>query len=175
MASNRSYRKALPQDVVRAEIEKGKGTQFDPMVADIMLQIIDEDKEYALKEKDCDIKKILTVDDEPMNNKIIAHIMRDEPMYEVFSATSGDEALEKIENQEYDLILLDVMMPGRNGLQTLKCIRALCQTPVVLMTSDKTLEIYEDASVYEYDDYITKPFVPLLLKEVVYNMTKKEN
>ena len=51
MTSNRSYREVLPQSVVRSEIEKGKGTQFDPIFAEIMLQIIDEDTEYNLREK----------------------------------------------------------------------------------------------------------------------------
>ncbi len=51
MSSNRSYRRALPQAVIRAEIEKGKGTQFDPAIADIMLQMIDEDVNYDMKEK----------------------------------------------------------------------------------------------------------------------------
>jgi putative two-component system response regulator len=46
MSSDRSYRKMLPQDKVKDEIEKGKGTQFDPAFADIMLDIIAEDKEY---------------------------------------------------------------------------------------------------------------------------------
>ncbi len=50
MSSNRSYRKSLPQEVVRAEIEKGKGTQFDPHFADIMLTMIDEDKNYLMRE-----------------------------------------------------------------------------------------------------------------------------
>ena len=50
MASNRSYRKALPQEIVRAEIEKGKGTQFDPVFADIMLTMIDEDTDYHMRE-----------------------------------------------------------------------------------------------------------------------------
>ena len=50
MTSNRSYRKSLSQQEVRAEIEKGKGTQFDPEFADIMLQMIDEDKEYQMRE-----------------------------------------------------------------------------------------------------------------------------
>ncbi len=49
MTSRRSYREALPQDVVKREIEEGKGTQFDPEFADIMLKMIDEDKEYKLK------------------------------------------------------------------------------------------------------------------------------
>lgn len=50
MASNRSYRKALPQEVVREEIEKGKGTQFDPQIADFMLELMDEDKDYQMRE-----------------------------------------------------------------------------------------------------------------------------
>ena len=45
MTSNRSYRSGLPQEVVREEIIKGRGTQFDPEIADIMLQMIEEDKE----------------------------------------------------------------------------------------------------------------------------------
>jgi putative two-component system response regulator len=49
MTSNRSYRDVLPQQVVRSEIEKGKGTQFDPKFADIMLQMIDEDTEYQMR------------------------------------------------------------------------------------------------------------------------------
>jgi putative two-component system response regulator len=50
MTSNRSYRGFLPQETVREEIEKGKGTQFDPVFADIMIQIMDEDKDYKLRE-----------------------------------------------------------------------------------------------------------------------------
>lgn len=51
MTSKRSYRDVLPQDVVREEIVKGKGIQFDPKFADIMLQMIDEDRNYEMKEK----------------------------------------------------------------------------------------------------------------------------
>lgn len=50
MASTRSYRDVLPQEVIRAEIEKCRGTQFDPVFADAMLELIDEDKEYNLRE-----------------------------------------------------------------------------------------------------------------------------
>ena len=51
MTSNRSYRRSLPQEVVRGEIEKGKGTQFDPIFAEIMLQMIDEDTNYNMRDK----------------------------------------------------------------------------------------------------------------------------
>ena len=51
MSSHRSYRKSLPQEVVREEIEKGKGTQFDPRFACIMLEMMDEDVDYEMREK----------------------------------------------------------------------------------------------------------------------------
>lgn len=51
MSSRRSYRDMLPQEMARAEIEKGKGTQFDPKFADIMLNMIDEDTEYKMREE----------------------------------------------------------------------------------------------------------------------------
>ena len=49
MTSSRSYRKALPQDVARAEIEKGTGTQFDPEFADLMIKLIDDDKDFTMR------------------------------------------------------------------------------------------------------------------------------
>jgi HD-GYP domain-containing protein (c-di-GMP phosphodiesterase class II) len=50
MTSNTSYRKYMPQDAVRSEIEKNEGTQFDPEIAKHMIAIIDEDTEYVLHE-----------------------------------------------------------------------------------------------------------------------------
>lgn len=52
MTSKRSYRDILPQEVVRMELEKGKGTQFDPEFAEIMIQMIDDDIRYTMKEKE---------------------------------------------------------------------------------------------------------------------------
>jgi len=173
MASNRSYRKSLPQEVVREEIEKGKCTQFDPQIADIMLQMMDEDTEYLMKEADATKKRVLTVDDEMMNNKIIAHIMKDEPKYEVISAESGKEALRLLGSQSFDLILLDVKMPEMDGLETLRHIRENYRTPVVLMTSDKTLEAATEFAELGCDDFITKPVLPLLIKEIVHTMTER--
>nr|MCR5674078.1 HD domain-containing protein [Lachnospiraceae bacterium] len=50
MTSNRSYRRYMSQEVVRQELEKGRGKQFDPGIADIMLEIMDEDTDYELRE-----------------------------------------------------------------------------------------------------------------------------
>lgn len=51
MSSRRSYREVLPQEKVRQEIQNGKGTQFDPVFAEIMLSMIDEDTDYQMREK----------------------------------------------------------------------------------------------------------------------------
>ncbi len=174
MTSNRSYRDALPQEVVRAEIEKGKDTQFDPQIADIMLQMIDEDTTYKMRQNEGMKKRILSVDDEPMNNMIVARIMKDEPVYEVVQANSGAQALELLEEQDFELILLDMMMPEMDGLETLKRIRQKFQIPVVIMTADKTLDTSAELAKFGCDDCLTKPLQPLLLKEVVHNMTENE-
>lgn len=173
MASNRSYRKALPQEVVRSEIEKGRGSQFDPYIADIMLQMIEEDKMYEMKQIDSMHRRILIIDDDMISNKIIMHMMEDEPMYEIDCACGCNEALKMIEAKSYDLILLDVNMPEINGLETLKLIRKRVQTPVVLITSDKTLDTSIEFEGLGCDDYITKPFLPLMIKEVIYKMSER--
>lgn len=171
MASNRSYRKALPQKEVRAEIEKGKGTQFDPAIADVMINMIDEDKNYTLKEDRSLQKRVLVVDDEPMNLKMIEFIMKDEPMYEVLGADSGMEALKMLEEQEFNLILLDLVMPHMDGFETLSRIKEKHNIPVVFMTGDKNLETLEKAAAYGVDDYLTKPFLPLALKEIMHSVS----
>lgn len=173
MTSNRSYRSGLPQEVVREEIIKGRGTQFDPEIADIMLQMIEEDKEYKMCQNDLQQKTILVVDDEPMNHKILMHIMSDEPRYKIVAVTGGQEALKALNHQDFDLIMLDVMMPEMDGLETLRHIRKIYNTPVVLMTGNKTLDTSTDFAELGCNDYITKPFLPLLIKEVVYNMTER--
>ena len=168
MASNRSYRKALPQDVVRSEIEKGKGSQFDPEIADVMLSIIDEDRDYKLKETNANVKTVLVVDDEAMNIKMVEIIMKNEPRRRIIGAQSGKEALEILEREEVNLILLDVTMPEMDGFETLERIREKYQIPVVFMTGDKNIETLERAAVYGVDDYLTKPFLPLALKEIIH-------
>lgn len=170
MASNRSYRKYLPQDVIREEIEKGKGTQFDPEIADVMLKMIDDDKDYSMKESKSIQKTILVVDDEQMNIKMVEIILKDTPMYKVIGATSGTEALEVLAEQEIDIILLDIMMPGMNGFETIPLIREKYDVPIVLMTGDRNIETIEKASKYGVEDYLTKPFLPLALKEIIHSI-----
>jgi len=173
MASNRSYRDALPQEVVRKEIEKGKGTQFDPEIAEVMLKMIEEDKEYRMKETDSLQRRILAVDNAEENNERIAQILEDEPRYEVVFASGAKEAKKYLSETVFDLILLAAVLPGENALETFRQIRENYNTPVVLMIGDKTSETFAEFAVLGCDDYMTKPVQPLLLKVIIHNITER--
>ncbi len=169
MASSRSYREALPQHEVRSEIEKGRGTQFDPQIAEIMLQIMDEDEEYRMKQTENLKKTILVVEHEEVNVETIKEIMKDEPMYTTVFAGNENEAAKIVESTEVDLILLDLEMPEVDGFKALEEIRKIAQIPVVFMTSNKTIEMIERAEKMGVEDYLTKPFLPLAFKEIIHS------
>ena len=168
MASNRSYREALPQEVVREEIIKGRGTQFDPKIADIMLQMIDEDKEYLMKQTESMMKHILAVDDETMNLILVEYVLKDEAGYRFYGATSGQEALDILNRENIDLVLLDVRMPDMDGFETLVHIREKSNVPVVFMTADKQALKLEQSRALGVEDFVTKPFMPAVLKEILH-------
>ena len=162
MTSNRSYRKGLPQDVVKKEIEKGRGTQFDPDIADIMLQMIDEDKEYELRQIDKEQFKILMVGKDKEDYLRIKEIVQEESIYEVLSVDSVEDVFAEMEMQLIELIILDVPIDTS--------IKEKCQVPIVLVCDDKDIG---NLTEFECDDYITKPFNSLMIKEVIYNLIKK--
>ena len=168
MASNRSYRGALPQNVIRSELVAGKGTQFDPEIVEIMTQIMDEDTEYRLRQAEDFPKTVLVVDDEGLNIELVKNILDAQSNYEILTAGSGEQALRQLENHRVDLVLLDVEMPEMDGFETLRHIREHYTVPVVFMTAVKELSIVEKARRLGAQDYVTKPFMPLILLETVY-------
>lgn len=168
MTSNRSYRNALPQKTVRSEIERGRGRQFDEKIADIMLQMIDEDKEYKMCQSREETKNILVVDDETKNIEEIEDIFKDMVNYRIIGATTGEEALEILNKQPIHLILLDLLMPDRNGFELYPLIREQYHIPVVLMTEDKRIETIRQISKLGVEDCVTKPFRASIVKETVH-------
>ena len=103
--------------------------------------------------------KILVVDDDPMNLKFLKEILADQ--YNVESALSGEEALEIIVDFVPEILLLDIMMPGIDGYEVCKRIRAnkkLANMKILLVSAKAMLN--EKLMGYEVgaDDYITKPF-----------------
>ena len=174
MASNRSYRKALSQDIVRSEIEKGKGRQFDPEIADIMLKMIDEDKEYKMCQAETLKNDILVVDDELMNIKMAERILKDITSINVVRATNKEETFEALENNDISVILLDLKMPDIDGFELFKLIREKYSMPVVLMTADRSNETVQMISELGIDDYLTKPLNPFITREMVYGIIKSK-
>ncbi len=171
MASNRSYRKALPQYLVREEIVKGKGTQFDPVIAEHMLALIDEDKEYQMKQTDSLQRTILVVDNEPVYIKIVQYILRDEPMYTILYSYEGHEALKILEEERVDLLLLDIKMPDMDGFEVMEEVRKRnIDVVATFMSADKDFETIERANALGMSDYLTKPFLPIELKEIVHSL-----
>jgi DNA-binding response OmpR family regulator len=108
-------------------------------------------------------KRVLVVDDEKLIVKGIRFSLEQDGM-EVDCAYDGEEALEKIRNGKYDIVLLDVMLPKLTGFEVCQQIREFSDVPVVMLTAkgedmDKILGLE-----YGADDYITKPFNILEVK-----------
>lgn len=173
MTSNRSYRKGLPQEVVRKEIEKGRGTQFDPEIADILLQLIDLDKEYKLRQIDMVSYKILLVSEDLKTEQQIKAIVQEENIYEVISVRNKDDAFAKLEEQPIELLLLDIQVEQACIQQMVKSIKENYSVPIVILSDESSMKNTTGITEYECDDYITRPFRPLVIKEMIYNMTKK--
>ena len=175
MASNRSYRDALPQEIVRSEIEKGKGKQFDARIADIMLQMIDEDTNYDMCQSDKNSKNILVIDDEIMNIKMVEFILKDVPDFQVTGVETKEETFSVLETKEIHLILLDLKMPDIDGFELYQMIREKYSIPVVLMTADKSIETIQRINELGIDDYLTKPLHAFVVKETIHGIVNSWN
>ncbi len=108
-------------------------------------------------------KKVLVVDDEKLIVKGIRFSLIQDG-YEVDCAYDGNEALEMARAKEYDVILLDLMLPGVDGLAVCQQVRSFSDVPIIMLTAkggdmDKILGLDNGA-----DDYITKPFNILEVK-----------
>ncbi len=104
-------------------------------------------------------KRVLVVDDEPMVRDVVARYLERDG-YSVDLAATGDEALAKLAGFRPDLVVLDIMLPGPNGLELLGSIRAEGDLPVIMLTAradetDRVIGLELGA-----DDYVVKPFSP---------------
>lgn len=114
-------------------------------------------------------KVILTVDDTPVNNALIKALLRTKP-YTVISACSGPEALEKIDEYNPDLVLLDVMMPEMDGYDVLVHIRSNPKTKdlkVIMLTALTDFGDTVHARELGANAYLTKPVVLGKLLEAI--------
>ena len=101
--------------------------------------------------------KILIVDDEPQIRRVLRTTLTSQG-YTVAEVKNGDEALEQIREERPDLILLDVNMPGRSGLEVCHEIRATTDIPIIMLTVRNTERDKVQALDAGADDYVVKPF-----------------
>jgi len=100
------------------------------------------------------MKNILLVDDEDSIHLLYQEELGEEG-YKIHSAFSGEEALEKLKNTEIDLVILDINMPGMNGLEALRKIKEINQSlPVILCSAYQ--EFKQDLSSWASDEYLVK-------------------
>ncbi len=106
------------------------------------------------------MQKILWADDEI--DLLQAHVLfLQKKGYEVDTVTNGDDALEKVKASEYDIVLLDEMMSGMDGLSTLNEIKNIQpHLPVIMITKNEEESLMEEAIGQRIDDYLTKPVNP---------------
>ena len=117
-------------------------------------------------------RKVLVVDDEKLIVKGVRFSLEQDGM-EVDCAYDGEEALEKIQNNEYDIVLLDIMLPKLDGFQVCQQVREFSDVPILMLTAkgddmDKILGLE-----YGADDYITKPFNILEVKARIKAITRR--
>ena len=108
-------------------------------------------------------KKLLLVDDEPLILKGLKFSLEQDG-YQTVLAADGEEALAKVDAEDFDLILLDVMLPKMSGIEVCQRIREKSSVPIIMLTAkgedmDKILGLE-----YGADDYMTKPFNILEVK-----------
>ena len=162
----------LMKGTIDVESEYGKGTKF---TVEIPQKIVDETpvgqvKLTGLGTEDAGRRessfvapgaRILVVDDVEMNRKVIVNLLR-ETQIQIDTAESGMRCLELADAAEYDLILMDHMMPEMDGIETLRLLRQRQQaketyTPVIMLTANALSGMRELYLENGFDDYLAKP------------------
>jgi len=135
-------------------------------------QVVSGEKIISEEEKDvlrfiAPDAKILVVDDHEMNLKVVKGLL--EPIQiQIDTADSGKSAIEKVKNKEYDMVFMDHMMPGMDGVEALKEIRKLegdyyKNLPVIALTANATVEAQEYFKESGFYDFVPKP---IKIKEI---------
>jgi two-component system KDP operon response regulator KdpE len=110
--------------------------------------------------------RILVVDDEPQIRRVMRTTLVTRG-YVVSTARSGEEALEKVREERFDLVLLDINMPGIGGMEACRIIRSQSDIPIVILSIRNAEKEKVEALDAGADDYVTKPFsMPELLARI---------
>jgi DNA-binding response OmpR family regulator len=103
---------------------------------------------------------ILLVDDNPQNLQVLGKLLQEE-RFEIEFAVNGEATLEWLKIKRFDLILLDLNMPGMNGFEVCKIIRSdneMCEIPIIFLSAESERESILKGFEVGAQDYVTKPF-----------------
>lgn len=107
-------------------------------------------------------KRIIIVDDDVMSLRRAEFILKKTP-HEILTAESGDECIQMLQSNPADLLVLDVKMPGKDGVETLSEIRAMegfAELPVIFLTGTEDTERMREAEALGAKDFAIKPLKP---------------
>lgn len=120
--------------------------------------------------------RILVADDEQLTRQLTAALLKVAAGADVTEASNGDEAMDKIQAEKFDLLLLDWNMPGKTGLEIVRSLQNnQSPPPVVMVTSNSERNMVMEALESGVADYVIKPFQPdyLLSKVAKYAPTQR--
>jgi two-component system chemotaxis response regulator CheY len=112
----------------------------------------------------------LVADDDPFIRRLIATTLEDVAQFEIHEAADGVEALEVARQRRPSLVFLDIDMPGLDGIEACRQLRAdgvTSDTTIVMLTAAQGDEVQREAAAAGADIYLTKPFSPLDLLRLV--------
>ncbi|MBQ9199132.1 MAG: response regulator [Lachnospiraceae bacterium] len=173
---------------LKVESAYGEGSTFsfellqritnDEPVGDIEDRIRKQSHEYTYEVSfEAPDARLLVVDDNAINRRVLSGLLR-ETKINVDEAESGEECLERISQNHYDIIFLDHMMPGMDGVETLKRMKDTennrCkETPVVALTANAVSGSREMYIQEGFDEYLSKPIVPEKLEKLIAGILPK--
>ena len=118
-------------------------------------------------------KRVLIVDDSKINLKVAVQLMKDYK-FDVVTCESGFEAIDEVKKQDFDLIFMDIMMPKKNGVETLNDLKTLkkFRTPVIALTADAIEGMEEKYLQAGFNGYLSKPIDRDMLNKTINKFLK---
>ncbi len=156
MTANRPYRKALTKEDALKELHRNVGTQFDPEVVEVFTRVIEKRFFYrGLTTR----PRILIVDDEIDYLTLLKLKLANEG-FDVDAVDRGEDALNLIKTEDYDLVIMDVLMPDKTGLQVFREMREdekIDEVPVIFLSAKDDVNLKVEALHLGAEDYLVKP------------------